>query len=155
MFYIKCVISWSAFSMSVSRDLRLFLYIIFYCLRALISFLSLSMSPMVSLYLLSFCNKLENYNVDLFLKISHFSEHDFDFSILALFFEFSDILLELLDLHFQIGLGCLQSKQISSLPFILFSVMIGLFLHFLNDVKSWPFRGNWEWLWVFASWHQL
>jgi len=58
------------------------------------------MSPMVSLYLLSFCNKLENYNVDLFLKISHFSEHDFDFSILALFFEFCDILLELLDLHF-------------------------------------------------------
>ncbi len=40
--------------MSDSNDFKLFLYIIFYCLKALIYFFNFSMSPIVSLYLLSF-----------------------------------------------------------------------------------------------------
>lgn len=54
MFYVNVLISSSAFSMSPCKLFRLFWYIVFSCLSKLISFLSLSIYPIVSLYRLSF-----------------------------------------------------------------------------------------------------
>ena len=76
------------------------------------------------------------YDVDLFLQIPHFGEHDLDLTLLTLFFKFGHVLLQAFDLSLQFALDALQGQEVSPFPFVLFGVVVSLLLHFLGHVHA-------------------
>lgn len=129
---------------------------VFSCRSKSISLCSLSISPMVSLYLLSFyANKWRSYNIDLFLEVAHFGEHQLYITLLALLLELGNWLLQVFNFFTQITFNSFQGHQVSSLPFVFFCVVVCLLLHFLSLIQTRAMRINGETLWVFWSRHML
>lgn len=142
--------------MSSSSFFKFPWYIVFSCLSKSIYLFSLSISPMVSLYFLSFYIKCVSYNINLFLKIAHFGEHNFDFTILWLFPKLCDWCFKCCHLILKSRLNSFQSHKISSFPLIFLCIMVSLHLHFLSLIESWPTLWvNWETLWMFRPRHTV
>lgn len=72
----------------------------------------------------------------MFLEVAHFGEHEFDLTLIALFFKGGHIFLEDVDLSLEFGLYALEGEEVASFPLVLFGVVIGLALHFLGLANS-------------------
>ena len=97
----------------------------------------------------------EMYDVDLLLQVTHFSEHQLDFTLIAFLFQRSNVFLKSLDVTLKFRFNALQSKQVSSFPLILLGVVIGFPLHFLSLANPSSGRVDWKALWVLISRHAV